>query len=73
MVRAAPTAIATVTVAYMLVNVAYFAAVPRDEIISSGVTVAGQFFLNVKCRIENLTLRSSVIQPRLELCHRLSH
>ena len=38
MAIAGPTALAIVTVSYMLVNVAYFAAVPRDEIVSSGVT-----------------------------------
>ena len=46
--RALPTAVGIVTILYILVNVAYFAAIPRDQLLSSGVTVAGQFFFNVK-------------------------
>lgn len=41
---AAPIALAVVTVLYILTNIAYFAVVPRDEIISSGRTLAGSFF-----------------------------
>ena len=44
---AAPTAIAIVSVLYMLVNIAYFAAVPKDEIVSSGRILAASFFRNV--------------------------
>jgi amino acid transporter len=44
---AAPTAIAIVGVLYMLANIAYFAAVPREEIISSGRILAASFFRNV--------------------------
>ena len=47
-VRAAPTAVAIVSVLYILANVAYFAAIPRDQLLSSGMTIAGRFFLNVK-------------------------
>ncbi|KAL9095951.1 MAG: hypothetical protein Q9165_001949 [Trypethelium subeluteriae] len=44
---AAPIAISIVGVLYMLANIAYFAAVPREEIISSGRILAGSFFRNV--------------------------
>lgn len=44
---AAPAAIAIVGVLYMLANIAYFAAVPKDEILSSGRILAGSFFRNV--------------------------
>jgi len=44
---AAPTAIAIVGVLYMLANIAYFAAVPKDEILSSGRILAASFFRNV--------------------------
>ncbi|EMR64143.1 putative high affinity methionine permease protein [Eutypa lata UCREL1] len=44
---AAPTAIASVAVLYMLVNVAYFAAVPKEEILQSGRLVAASLFRNV--------------------------
>ncbi|KAF2228658.1 amino acid transporter [Viridothelium virens] len=44
---AAPIAIAIVGVLYMLANIAYFAVVPREEIISSGRILAGSFFRNV--------------------------
>lgn len=44
---AAPTAIAIVGVLYMLANIAYFAAVPKDEIASSGRILAASFFRNV--------------------------
>ncbi|RPB05326.1 amino acid transporter [Choiromyces venosus 120613-1] len=44
---AAPVAVIAVTVLYMLVNIAYFAAVPKEDIIKSGVTVAGKFFINM--------------------------
>ena len=45
--RAAPTALISVAILYMLVNVAYFAAVPKDEIMSSGRILAASFFRNV--------------------------
>ncbi|KAJ9653446.1 methionine permease, partial [Neophaeococcomyces mojaviensis] len=45
--RAAPTALITVAVLYMLVNIAYFAAVPKEEIIGSGRILAASFFRNV--------------------------
>lgn len=45
--RAAPTALIAVAILYMLVNISYFAAVPKDEIISSGRIVAATFFRNV--------------------------
>lgn len=44
---AAPLALAIVGVLYMLANIAYFAAVPRDEILSSGQILAASFFKNV--------------------------
>ena len=44
---AAPSAIIFVSIIYMLVNIAYFAAVPKDEIISSGRILAASFFRNV--------------------------
>ncbi|EHK96508.1 putative High-affinity methionine permease [Glarea lozoyensis 74030] len=45
--RAAPAALALVSVLYMLVNIAYFAAVPKEEIISSGRILAASFFRNI--------------------------
>ncbi|KAI9658660.1 MAG: hypothetical protein M1821_002220 [Bathelium mastoideum] len=44
---AAPVAITIVSILYMLANIAYFAAVPREEIISSGRILAASFFRNV--------------------------
>ncbi|BFZ64100.1 methionine permease [Saitoella coloradoensis] len=44
---AAPTAIVIVGVLYMLANIAYFAAVPKAEIMSSGRILAASFFRNV--------------------------
>lgn len=44
---AAPTAIIIVSIAYMLCNIAYFAAVPKEEIMSSGRILAASFFRNV--------------------------
>lgn len=44
---AAPLAIAIVAVLYMLANIAYFAAVPREEILDSGRILAASFFRNV--------------------------
>lgn len=44
---AAPVAIISVGLLYMLVNIAFFAAVPKDQILSSGQIVAAQFFGNV--------------------------
>ncbi|PVH22311.1 hypothetical protein CXQ85_005339 [Candidozyma haemuli] len=41
---AAPTALLTITILYMLVNVAYYAVVPADEIRNSGRIVASAFF-----------------------------
>lgn len=37
---AGPIAMASITVVYMLVNVAYFAAVSKTDILNSGRTVA---------------------------------
>jgi amino acid transporter len=45
--KAAPAALSIVTVAYVITNLAYFAAVERTDIRSSGVVVAGHFFANV--------------------------
>ncbi|EEH41495.2 high-affinity methionine permease [Paracoccidioides lutzii Pb01] len=44
---AAPLALGIVSILYMLVNVAYFAAVPKEEILSSGRVLAASFFRNV--------------------------
>lgn len=44
---AGPLAISTITVVYMLVNIAYFAAVPKADILSSGQTVAALYFRNM--------------------------
>lgn len=44
---AAPIAIGSVGVLYMLCNIAYFAAVPREQFLSSGQTVAAVFFGNM--------------------------
>lgn len=45
--RAGPLALILVAILYMLANIAYFAAVPKDEIISSGRILAASFFRNV--------------------------
>ncbi|KAI0945356.1 hypothetical protein AcW1_001599 [Taiwanofungus camphoratus] len=42
--RAAPLAMCLITLAYLLVNVAYFAVVPKEEVLSSGRIVAALFF-----------------------------
>ncbi|KAK1959758.1 amino acid permease [Colletotrichum sublineola] len=44
---AAPIAIGGVTILYVLANVAYFAAIPKTELATSEVIVAGVFFRNV--------------------------
>ncbi|KAF2718141.1 putative methionine permease [Polychaeton citri CBS 116435] len=44
---AAPLALGSVSVLYMLCNIAYFAAVPKEEILSSGRILAASFFRNV--------------------------
>jgi amino acid transporter len=44
---AAPLAVVGVTALYVLANVAYFAAIPKDELARSEVIVAGLFFRNV--------------------------
>ncbi|PGH10252.1 hypothetical protein GX51_00007 [Blastomyces parvus] len=44
---AAPIGVGLAGVLYMLVNVAYFAAVPKQEILSSGRILAASFFRNV--------------------------
>ncbi|KAJ5994402.1 hypothetical protein N7451_010126 [Penicillium sp. IBT 35674x] len=44
---AAPLAIGSVGVLYMLVNIAYFAAVPKEQMLESGTVVAAAFFGNV--------------------------
>ena len=44
---AAPLAVSLATVLYVLANVAYFAAIPAQELIESDVVVAGVFFKNV--------------------------
>lgn len=44
---AAPVAVTMVTVLYVLANIAYFAAMTKQEIVDSGVTVAAGFFNKV--------------------------
>ncbi|KAJ5923588.1 hypothetical protein N7454_008833 [Penicillium verhagenii] len=44
---AAPVAIGSVGILYMLVNIAYFAAVPKEQMLESGTVVAAAFFGNV--------------------------
>jgi amino acid transporter len=44
---AAPLAIGGTMALYVLANVAYFAAIPAEELRDSGVIVAGLFFKNV--------------------------
>ncbi|CAJ2504681.1 Uu.00g120750.m01.CDS01 [Anthostomella pinea] len=44
---AAPIAIGGVTILYILANVAYFAAISKDDLATSEVLVAGLFFRNV--------------------------
>jgi hypothetical protein len=44
---AAPLAIGVISVLYMFVNIAYFAAVPKDEIIAARRLVAASLFRNV--------------------------
>lgn len=44
---AAPLAVISIGVIYMLVNIAYFAGVPKDEMLSSGGLVAASLFRNV--------------------------
>ncbi|KAJ5171729.1 hypothetical protein N7492_004322 [Penicillium capsulatum] len=44
---AAPTAILAVGILYMLANVAYFAAVPKEQMLESGSVVAATFFGNM--------------------------
>lgn len=44
---AAPLALGGVSVFYMLVNISYFAAVPKEEILSSGRILAASYFRNV--------------------------
>ncbi|KAL4744058.1 amino acid/polyamine transporter I [Aspergillus similis] len=44
---AAPIAIGSVGVLYMLCNIAYFAAVPKDQFLASGNIVAATFFGNM--------------------------
>ena len=42
--RAAPLAMISVTAVYMLVNVAYYAVVDKEEILGSGRIVAALYF-----------------------------
>ena len=44
---AAPLAVIGITVLYVLVNVAYFAAIPKGDLAKSEVIVAGLFFRNM--------------------------
>ncbi|CAL3973330.1 hypothetical protein PZA11_005598 [Diplocarpon coronariae] len=44
---ALPVSLVLVSILYMLVNIAFFAAIPRHEIVSSGRILAASFFRNV--------------------------
>ncbi|KAI9931390.1 hypothetical protein ASPWEDRAFT_103612 [Aspergillus wentii DTO 134E9] len=44
---ALPTAMGSITVLYLLANIAYFAAVSREEFLSSDLTIAASLFNNV--------------------------
>lgn len=44
---AAPVAVGLATILYVLANVAYFAAIPMEDVKNSGVIIAGLFFRNV--------------------------
>ena len=44
MKRAAPLAMIAVTVVYMLVNIAYYAVVDKEDIVGSGAIVAALYF-----------------------------
>ncbi|GES60773.1 methionine permease [Aspergillus terreus] len=44
---ALPTAMALITVLYILANVAYFAAVPKEQFLHSEVTIAASMFRNI--------------------------
>jgi amino acid transporter len=44
---AAPLAVISVNILYIFVNIAYFAAVPKEEILSSGQILAATFFHNM--------------------------
>ncbi|KAK4129865.1 amino acid transporter [Trichocladium antarcticum] len=44
---AAPLAVGGVTILYVLANVAYFAAIPKSDLATSEVIVAGLFFKNI--------------------------
>lgn len=44
---AAPLGVTLVGVLYLLANISYFAAVPKDEILGSGRILAASFFRNV--------------------------
>ncbi|EZF33489.1 hypothetical protein H109_05247 [Trichophyton interdigitale MR816] len=44
---AGPLALGTVAALYMLANIAYFAAVPKDQIVASGRILAASFFRNM--------------------------
>ncbi|KAK3368223.1 amino acid permease-domain-containing protein [Podospora didyma] len=45
--RAAPIAVSAITILYLLANIAYFAAMSKNEIADAKVVVAAQFFKNV--------------------------
>ncbi|KZV99463.1 high-affinity methionine permease [Exidia glandulosa HHB12029] len=47
MKRAAPLAVSGVSVLYLAVNIAFFSAVSKSDMLSGGTTVAAQFFRNV--------------------------
>lgn len=45
--RAAPLALGSVAIAYILINVAYFAVVSKNDIVGGGRVVAALFFRNL--------------------------
>lgn len=44
---AAPVAVGSVGILYMLCNIAYFAAIPKQDMLTSGQVVAATFFGNM--------------------------
>jgi amino acid transporter len=44
---AAPAAVGSVGIFYMLCNIAYFAAIPKQEFLRSGQIIAATFFTNM--------------------------
>lgn len=63
--KAAPLAMGGVTIAYLLINIAYFAVVSKSDIIGGGRVVAALFFRNL---FGASTERASSLSSRLSDC-----